>query len=341
MKKFLPLILALCLMLCSCNGGTAEETTDSSEQTTVASEDTAIRNPLNGEVLTEPYTGRVFAVTINNVSPALPHRGINDADLYFELLINDYCTRGLALFTDITKAESVGSIRSTRYNFTDIALAYDTIVYHANGATSVIQDMNDEGVENLAADIPIGYRDTDRSAAGYSYEHTLFATGENLYKSAEDKGFRLTSPDKDYGMKFTQEGTPENGTAANEIEICFTLDGVTKTTTMKYDAGTDSYVYWQYGKEMIDENDGKPEAFKNVIVIHARSYTNGVYHIADIYGSGTGYFACGGKMIPIKWTHAEETDPFTFTLEDGTPLYQEVGSTYIAIAPSGSALTAK
>ena len=54
------------------------------------------RNPLNGEVLEEPYVGRVFAVSINNVYAALPHHGISQADVFFEMFINDYCTRGLA-----------------------------------------------------------------------------------------------------------------------------------------------------------------------------------------------------------------------------------------------------
>lgn len=340
MKKLLPIILVICLMLCAC-GNTAEETTLSDETTAPVYVDDTVRNPLNGTELTEPYTGRVFAVTINNVSPALPHRGVGDADVFFEMLINDYCTRGLALFTDIKAVEAVGSIRSTRYNFTDLALAYDTVICHANGSAAIMQEMDDLGVENISADSAVGYRDSDRTSGGYAWEHTLFAKGESLYKAAEDKGFRMSAPDKNYGMYFTSEGTPANGQTANEIEISFTLDGNTKKTLMKYDAASDKYVFNQYDKEMIDENNGTPEGFKNVIVVHARSYTNGVYHIADIYGSGTGYFACGGKIVPIKWTHTEEKAPFTFTLEDGTPLLQEIGNTYIAISPSGSSVVAK
>ncbi|MBR3766985.1 MAG: DUF3048 domain-containing protein [Clostridia bacterium] len=335
MKKLLPVILVLCLMLCSCGGGT-EETTAPIEETT-NSTDVVYRNPLNGEVLPEPYSGRVFAVTINNVSPALPHKGINSADLYFEMFINDYCTRGLALFSNIKEAAAVGSIRSTRYNFTDICLAYNSVLFHANCSDAVLQDMISSGIDNLSADGAIGYRDSSRSAAGYDFEHTLFATGESLYNAAADKGFALSVADKNYGMNFSEEATPA-GEEANEIEIVFTLDGRTKTSTMKYNAETDSYNYYQYGKEMIDENDGNPEAFKNVIVMFTHTWNDGVYHVADLGGSGDGFFACGGKIVPIKWTHMNETDPFTFTLTDGTPLVQEVGSTYIAIAPIGSAV---
>lgn len=337
MKKFLPLILVFCLILCGCSSESknAETTNDAGE--TASSEDGGYyRNPLNGEKLSEPYSGRVFSVTINNVSPALPHRGVSDADIFFEMFINDYCTRGLALYSDVRSVENIGSIRSTRYNFTDIALAYNTVMIHANASTQVLNDMKDEGVDNILADVPVGYRDSARSAAGYAYEHTLFATGESLYNAASDKGFDLNISDKNYGMNFDDEATPVNGSDAAEIEIVFTHDGVKKKTVMTYNSETDAYAYSQYNKTMTDENSGVTEEFKNVIVILAPTTNDGVYHVADLYCGGEGYFACGGKIVPIKWIHENETDPFTFTLTDGTALTQETGSTYIAIAPTGS-----
>jgi hypothetical protein len=58
-----------------------------------------------------------------------------------------------------------------------------------------------------------------------------------------------------------------------------------------------------------------------------------VYHIAELVGSGEGYFACGGKIIPIKWSCESEGSPILFTLADGTPLELGVGNSYIALAP--------
>ena len=57
------------------------------------------------------------------------------------------------------------------------------------------------------------------------------------------------------------------------------------------------------------------------------------YHVANLEGTGDGYFACGGKIIPIKWIHENATDDFSFTLADGTPLVQGVGNSYIGICP--------
>lgn len=336
MKKLLPLVLVLCLILCGCTGGMGgnEETTLSESETEV------FRNPLNGTPMEEEFDGRVVSVSINNVSPAMPFKGINSADVFFEMYINDYCTRGLALYSDIGSVTDIGSIRSTRYNFTDIALAYGTVMCFSGGSGSVVMDMKQSGIDYLFVDENIGYRDEARLSKGTSLEHTLFAKGSDIYDAILEDGKSLTAPGKDYGMNFADEGTPLDGTAANVIDISFTLNGTEKLTRMKYDMAFDEYVFHQYGKEMTDEGDGKPASFKNVIVMFADVENQGVYHVADLYGAGEGYFACGGKMIPIKWTHENETDPFTFTLEDGSPLRQEAGSTYIAIAPTGSKVEA-
>ncbi len=68
-------------------------------------------------------------------------------------------------------------------------------------------------------------------------------------------------------------------------------------------------------------------------------YNDGVYHVAELTGSGEGYFACGGKIIPIQWHREQMSDPITFTLAEGTPLELGVGSSYIAIAPLTSEVT--
>ena len=60
------------------------------------------------------------------------------------------------------------------------------------------------------------------------------------------------------------------------------------------------------------------------------------YHVADFVAGGDGYFACNGKLIPIKWHCDDEHSPFYFTTVEGKPLDFGVGSSYIAIAPLDS-----
>lgn len=347
MKKLLAFLLAFCmLVLCACGSkDEAKDEPDNQEDVNQQQEDPAppvkYRNPLNGEWMDTPYEGRVIAVTIDNVNGAIPHHGLSQADIFVEMYVNDYATRGLALFSDITKVPSVGPIRSTRYNFTDLALAYDLIVFHASGSQEVRDDMYAAGVDNIFATNGSGYRDEARYNNGWAWEHTLFVTGESAAAAAAQEGFRMNVSGKDYGLQFTDDGTPAGGSTATTVSIDYTLYGAVKNSTLKYDAATGKYVYWQYGEEMIDENNNQPEAFRNVIVLLA-TVENDVdaYHVADLYASGEGYFACGGKIVPIQWSHEGEYDPIKFTLTDGTPLELGAGSTYLAIAPKESPVTA-
>jgi hypothetical protein len=57
---------------------------------------------------------------------------------------------------------------------------------------------------------------------------------------------------------------------------------------------------------------------------------------ADLEGTGNGYFACGGKLVPIKWSRENATAPFVYSLEDGTPLTLGIGKSYVAVLPTGS-----
>lgn len=360
MRRLIPFLLVLCLLLCACNSAPeqtepstepstaattqptettkapAETTAPATEATTEPAE-VAYRNPLNGEALDAPYVGRIIATTIDNVPSALPHHGISQADMFFEMFVNDYCTRGFALFSNAAEVESIGPIRSLRYNFTDIARGFDAVVNYASGDKGPLNYIQKTGLDNISVDEGnYAYRDSYRyKTQGYNWEHTMFAKGQSLLDGAKERGFDIEVADQDFGLTFAEE-VPAIGQDASVIEIIFTHKGRTKDTIMKYDAETGKYVFWQYGEEMIDENNGQPEAFRNVIVVLAPVENDGAYHVADLIGSGDGYFACNGKMVAIRWVHENAEDLYTFTLEDGTPLTLGVGSTYVAIAPTGS-----
>ena len=300
-------------------------------------------NPLTGEVVSADLDTRIFCSTINNVKPALPHRGLVNADVYFEMFISDYCTRGLALFADIENAGEIGSVRSLRYNFTDIALGYDAIIAHAGGSKEVMADEKKANLDNLNANTMSSgfHRDSSRQNAGYAWEHTLFAYGTDLMALAVKQGYDVTiDSEKDFGMRFTQDGTPADGETANTVKIDFILYGRSKVTNMVYNTELGAYVYNQYNMEMKDETTGALETFENVFVLLAETTNDAKgLHVSDIEGSGKGYYACGGKIIPITWHRESNFDTFSFKCADGSQLEQGVGNSYVAIAPTTSKIS--
>lgn len=352
MKKVIALMLMLTLLLCGCGAKgepavteapaavpettaapTAEPTT---EPTTVPTTEPApvYVNPLNGEILDAPFTGRIFANTVSNLADNIPHVGVVKADMLIECYVNmDSVVRCLTLFTDIDSVDAIGSTRSTRPMFNAIAQHYDLILSHAGGSDQALKDAKDRGVENFnidawaVASTGASYRDKERKGA---YENTLYGIGSGIKAYAEAQGYPMTL-ERDYGFSFTDDGTPAEGVEAKDISITLTYKKAKKETRMVYDESTGKYAFNQYGQVMTDLKTEEVEAFRNVIVMYADITTTGIYHIADFSAGGTGYFACGGKLIPITWSCAGDKEPFRFFTESGEPLELGRGNTYMAI----------
>lgn len=362
MKKLIALLLIASLILCGCGASTpaateattaptqapAAEATEAPTETTEAPTEPPVvyRNPLNGEVLDEPYTGRIFAVTISNIRDALPHYGTMEADILMEMWVNGSIIRDLALYTDVSKAEAIGSVRSDRLMFNQIVKMYDAVLADAAGSDQVLNDARNTGVNRMTIDTgdstDYSYRAKDRVFTfkpESKYEHTLFAKGAGLLDFAQKKGFSVTQPaDKDYNLHFTEDGTPE-GETANSVNVTFTYRNNKKDTTMIYDESLGKYVYNQYGKAMVVGDTEDPECFTNVIIMLADITRGDVYYTANFTNGGTGYYANGGKIIPITWGCDGEESPFWFKTVDGADLELGVGNTYIAIAPQDSPVT--
>jgi len=359
MKRLLTLLLVFSLLLCGCGGKesapdrventvsvetaesvqneAAEETAAPTEETTaptVPTEPEIFRNPLNGAVLEAPFTGRVYANTVSNLQENLPHVGINHADVVMEMYANmNNVVRCLALFTDIEAVDAIGSTRSTRPIFNDIAQHYDLVLSHAGGSDTALADAADRGIDNFnidswaVAQTGASYRDTVYKR---SYENSLFGVGSGIKAYAESIGIPMEI-EKDYGFRFAEDGVPADGEAADVISMTMVYGQAKKDTTFVYNAEMDKYIWNQYGREMRDQITDEPEGFTNVIVMFADITNNGIYHAADFVAGGTGYYACGGKLIPIVWACDDEDSAFRFMTNDAAPLEMGVGNTYIAI----------
>ncbi len=358
MKKIVALTLVFALLLCGCGAKAeasqkpvqteaAEQPTEAvettaaptTEPTTVPTEPPVYRNPVNGAIIEAPFTGRIYANTISNLQENLPHVGVTQADIVMEMYVNmNNVVRCLALYSDIESVAAIGSTRSTRPIFNDIAQHYDLVLSHAGGSDAALEDAANRGIDNFnidtweVASTGASYRDTEYKR---SYENTLFAIGSGVKAYAESQGVAMEL-EKDYGFVFTDDGTPENGEAADKIAIELVYKQARKQTIFEYDASVDKYVWNQYGKVMTDQITGETEAFTNVIIMQASITNEGIYHHADFLAGGTGWYANGGKLIPIVWGCADEDSAFHFLTNDAQPLQLGAGNTYIAIVTPDS-----
>ena len=349
MKRKLVWLLILTLLLSGCGDRQAAEETAAAvteataatepetEPTTVPTEPPVYRNPLNGEILDEPYTGRVFAHTITNTQDALPHVNAVKADILVEAYVSRGVVRCLGLYTNIGEVEAIGGTRSTRLLFNQIARIYDAVLIHGGGFGMVLEDADNKGLDHFNIDSL--YRQADPLAQQVAYRdkqykryapNDLFGYGPGIVEYVQSQGVRMTQPeDKQYYMNFVDDATPADGEIADEITIYYGFN--TKNTVMKYNRATGKYEYNQYGKLMTDQITGEVEAFNNVLILDASVYENYIYTEANFQCGGTGYFACGGKLIPITWECERSRNPFRCMTLDGEPLNFNVGNTYMAI----------
>lgn len=354
MKKFFALVLCLCLAMSLFGCGSApEETTPSTQATTqVTTEATTeptteppvlYRNPLNGAPLEEEWVGRPTAVVINNIKDALPHYGVSEADIFYEVETESGITRCLAIFDDIKTVGTVGPIRSSRSFFNNIAVSYDAPIVHCGGSVrgrNAGYEDSDNKIDNWAHldatyyESNYFFRDEDRYYyQGYNWEHTLFSNGEKLSKGLEKREIdQPTDRSTDFGLQFDDE-VALNGETARSVKVTFRGS---KTTSFAYDETTGLYKTSQYGSEYIDAATEEVMSFRNVMVL----YTDQWFHHDGEYprsyytldGTGDGYLAIGGQIVPIKWSRDGLRSNFAYTLADGTPITLAAGTTYIAVA---------
>lgn len=359
MKKILIPVLCLCLLLAGCKPApepvettaaptettqapTEVTTQPTTEATTVSTEPQIYRHPLTGEILEAPLTVRPIAVSTNNYSPAQPILGVSHADIIFEHVTEGLGseTRMLALYTDLDFEGQLGSVRSARTYSVNLARAFNACMVHCGGsylANDLLRSIKFPTFDEFSYG-KYYYRDKARQQAGYSNEHTLVIEPESLLKGLEEQKFDMSAPaDAYYGLDFADE-INLGGESAKTVSIRF-YNEEGKRTVMTYNAEDGMYYgeqkWWNKERLLADGNNDVQVPFKNVMILKVKlsHVPNKPNTLQEVLGEGTGYFACGGEYVAIKWSRPTGDDLYSFTLEDGTPLNLGVGKTYIAILP--------
>jgi len=298
-------------------------------------------NPLTGLPMDEEVARRrPIIISVSNERAAQPMNGVSGANIVYEMPVEGNITRMLFIYQDPADIIKVGSIRSARHYTVQIVESYDGILFASGGSEPAWHESRDRGVPFLNESTRIQTRDLNRVPGQrvgnlHSLTTTTPLTERNLPAYSESRGFRLMHED-DYelGLVFVDDGTPQNGSNAVDIEIKF---GNAKSSFLTYDEATKTYGFSQFGRDVRDANNDTQAAFTNIIVIKTSiTALGGQYGVAGrremiTTGSGEGFFINGGKYIEIEWNRATKSDPFSYTHKDGSVLALGTGRTYIGI----------
>ncbi len=313
-------------------------------------------NPYTGEPLEALSNSRTFCVVFNNTKAALPQHGMGAADIVYETMIEGE-TRFMGVFYDLPQMGDLllGSCRSARTDFVRLAMGHDGIFAHYGCSENIYygakEYFNETGWNHLEGMVTgkyfFSYRQNTHAPA-----HTHFTRADLLVEYAESRGFKTVRDNPiDMGWQFDDEAIIV-GQACTSLTAWFnqgtTHSNWNEAAKFIYDAETGLYdFYHHYATDtnftsLSDGNTGESIAFRNVLILKTRIQTLETSHMKiDVTGSGSGYFAVNGQVVPIRWSRGSETEPFVFTLENGTPITFGVGKTYIGIVPNNGHVIAE
>lgn len=342
MKKFLSLLLCVALFFtfAACGDKSANNPTvnisDESvavEQAPVVDEPKFAVNPLTG--LEELDFGkenlRPVAIMINNIRVAQSvQTGVTKADIVYEMEVEGGITRLMAVFKDISKAGQLGSVRSARYDYIDLALGHDAIYVHGGiDMTYAYPHVSETGVSNFNIDsypwAPYGFRESN----GLASEHTLYTTSEKLNQGFKDLQVRTTTEKSNTFCEFNETATvPAEGTA-NKVSVNFSN---VATSIFEYNAETKTYTKNTAVNNNKDYKTGESYVVTNVIVLQTRvgNFADNKHKDIDLV-SGSGYYFSNGGYQKILWKKGGAKDTITYYNTDNTPLKINPGKTWICI----------
>lgn len=304
-------------------------------------------NPLTGEGSNTDYSKvRPYAIMLNNLTLALPQHGVADADIIYEVLAEGGITRMMGVFQDLSKVGNIGSIRSARAYYVELAMGHDAVYIHAGGspeAYTMIKNGLIDSVDGTKGGLSnrVFWRDQGR-IQNAGYEHSMFTSGKLLTENVGTAASIRHEHEATYAypQTFVKDATPAGGKEATLVRAFFTAN---KKTSFQYDATTGLYGVYEYGSTYIDGNNGQQVYVKNVLCLLTDVSTipgdsAGRLNVRTT-GSGKGYFACGGKYVEINWSRADANSPMTYTLADGTPLSLGEGTSYVCVLSKNANIT--
>ena len=338
--KYPLLILALSLLLCSsavflhgCNSSALSELTTTTEEITTT-EPPEILNPLTGLAGYDAalLSNRPVMIMINNLKACRPQWGLTTPDVVFETVTEGGITRMLWMYADKSRIpEKVGSVRSTRHYYIQLARGYDAIFIHWGGSTYAYNAIKQGVIDNVDGMSSGRYFDRDRSR-GVSIEHTGFTTGSNIIKAISDKKYRTEiKPEYKNPFNFSKTKLSLSGGECQTLAFSFSKDF---SYTYKYNSTDRLYYSYLNDSPFVDSN-GVQQTFTNAIILHTyvSSLNDAKARVTVDFKGGSGVYVTNGTYENITWKKGDDLSMLRFYSADGSEIKLNPGRSYIGIVP--------
>ena len=300
------------------------------------------------EIEEEPYTGpKVFSgdsrsiafMIDNDVKASLPHAGLNNAYMVYEIIVEGGASRLMAVFKYDNLPDKIGPIRSCRHYFLDYVQEHDALYCHIGQSTQGGEALRERGILHI---------ETDHARIGPDRTwHNAFALKEKVYKTIGNRGWSTTQK-QDCILKFNEKDTDLDSEKRADVVTCkFPVS----TTVFNYDEESKTYLIDMKGIPHVDKFTGEQNYAKNILVYQVnngsvwdrwgdhREPDNKKRQDIDNVGTGTGYYITNGKVIDMKWSKPTHSSKTTYMDVYGNELKFNDGITWVEIIPVGGSVT--
>ena len=314
--------------------------------------DTRPRWPLTGKLVKDKTKARraAVAVKVPDNRNEHPQRGIDKADIVFVELdgyrdADGYSGTRLVPVFHSRLAESVAPVRSIRPVDIPLLSPMNALIGNTGAAPWVINYVkhyrahlegmlsyqNTKGTGSYGTDVSRVYRLNGK----FYYDRAIICHPKILGRQTK----RFSSGPPQHYLPFVSRGeevSARQGKPCGSIKIPYQGDGY--FMGYRYDKETQRYQRsMPWGPHLLA--DGTRVSTDNVLVIKARQHYGKIFHgrgraepLQDIiHSSGRFYYLNRGRYIRGTWRKGAVSDPFEFTLDDGTPLKMALGQTFVEL----------
>lgn len=294
------------------------------------------QNSLTGLPLAEDYQQgqRPVAIMVANDAKALPQRGLAQADLMYEMLIEGGATRLMAVYSDYRTIPEVGPVRSSQDQFIQMAIPQNFILQYID---STVYGNNLLLVENYKTidginlgEIAFKF-DNDRFSSRYKHrsaEYCWFTDAGLLWNGMEQQDIYTSAEEKSV-FRFSQVPA-QVGTDAYYIEVFYSP--ISKAS-FNYDEAAGIYNKNIFDAPHTDE-DGNILSYTNVFLLETQVGVKEDGQLPNYdFSSGEGYYFTAGKVQKIQWHKGGPSEQLKFADIEGNMLEVQLGKSYVGFVP--------
>lgn len=283
--------------------------------------------PGRTSAVTSPFTGLagrprpVLAIKIDNVRPARPHTGLDQADIVYVEQVEAGQSRMLAVFSSHLP-RAVGPVRSARESDLELLRQFGKPALAYSGAQGKLRPIIHAAP---LYDLPQGrlpaayYRGGGRAAP-----HNLYVRPERVLAAADG-----VSTAKDIGFRFG--AAPPGGRTVSEHTVRYPAASLSFT----WSAGQGRWLVSMDGTAAGTTDDGRLTAATVVVqrvAVHPSRFHDrwgSVSPYTETTGSGTALVLRDGQAFDARWSRPAPEDGTRFTTPSGAPMTFAPGPVWV------------